>query len=197
LPLPELQQHAVRNLVGSAVIHSILAIGLAALAAILKLPRADGPSAELRPAASVALLVVVCGVAYALYYLLFGAITYQLFTKGYYPDAPARVAKLGLWFWAIQVGRGVLMTLAVLPVIRNLRMSRFQAAIAVGLLIWVTGGVGSLLEPNPFMVATQRFIHTIEILTQNASLGITAVLLLRPRQAPRTVDTPTAETARV
>ncbi len=30
------------------------------------------------------------------------------------------------------------------------------------------------------MGTTQRFIHIVEILTQNALLGITAVLLLRP-----------------
>jgi len=46
------------------------------------------------------------------------------------PDAPQLVAKLGVWFWVIQIGRGALMTLAVLPVIRTLRMSRAQAAIA-------------------------------------------------------------------
>jgi len=33
------------------------------------------------------------------------------------------------------------------------------------------------------MGPTLRFIHTIEILTQNVPLGITAVLLLRPTQA--------------
>jgi hypothetical protein len=31
------------------------------------------------------------------------------------------------------------------------------------------------------MGTTQRIIHIFEILTQNASLGITAVLLLRPK----------------
>src|SRR5437870_4151845 len=181
--LPEIQQDAVRNLVGASVIYVITAMVLAALAVMLKLPRADGPKVELRAPDKVALLVVVCGIAYVLYYLVFGAITYRFFTKGYYPDAPQLVARLGLWFWVIQIGRGVLMTLAVLPVISTLRMSRVQAALAVGLLIWVAGGAAPLLLPNAFMGPTQRFIHTIEILTQNASLGITAVLLLRPKQA--------------
>jgi hypothetical protein len=31
------------------------------------------------------------------------------------------------------------------------------------------------------MGTTQRMIHIVEILTQNAPLGITAVLLLRPK----------------
>ena len=94
------------------------------------------------------------------------------------------MARLGLWFWAIQIGRGALMTLGVLPVIYSLRMSRWQAAIVVGLLVWVAGGVAPLLPPNGFMETTQRMIHIVEILTQNASLGITAVLLLRPKLAP-------------
>jgi hypothetical protein len=150
----------------------------------------DGPKGELRSAGKVALLVVVCGIAYVLYYLIFGSITYQFFTKGYYPDAPQIVARLGVWFWLIQVGRGVLMTLAALPLICTLRMSRVQAAIAVGLIMWVAGGAAPLLLPNPLMVPTQRFIHTIEILTQNVSLGITMVLLLRAKQARSGADLP-------
>jgi len=181
---PEIQQHAVRDLVGASMIYLILATVLAILAVLLKLPRVDGSRVELHPAGKVALLVVVCGIAYVLYYLIFGAITYQFFTKGYYPDAPKLVARLGVWFWIVQLGRGVLMTLATLPLIRTLRMSRVQAAIAVGLIMWVAGGVAPLLLPNSFMGPTQRLIHMIEILTQNASLGITTVLLLRRKDTP-------------
>jgi hypothetical protein len=39
------------------------------------------------------------------------------------------------------------------------------------------------------MTTTQRFIHVVEIFTQNAALGATAVLLLRPRRA-RTMAAP-------
>jgi len=179
---PGAQQHPVRDLLGASVIFIIVAAVLAILAVILKLPRAGGSEVELRSPAKLMLLVVVCGLAYVLYYLVFGGITYRFFTKGYYPDAPQLVARLGIWFWVIQLGRGILMTLAVLPVIHSMRVSRTQAAIAVGLLLWVAGGVAPLLLPNPYMGPTQRFIHIIEILTQNAPLGITAVLLLlRPK----------------
>jgi hypothetical protein len=195
LQAPEIQQHAVRDLVGASLIYLIVATVLAILAVILKLPRVDGPKVELRSADKVALLVLVCGIAYALYYLVFGGITYRFFTSGYYPDAPQLVARLGLWFWVIQIGRGILMTLAVLPVIRTLRMSRVQAALAVGLIMWVAGGVAPLLLPNPLMGPTLRFIFTIEILTENASLGITAVLLLRAKQARSVADLPVAAPA--
>jgi hypothetical protein len=192
---PEIQQHAVRDLVGASVLYLIVATVLAILAVLLKLPRRDGPKVELRSAAKVALLVVVCGIAYVLYYLVFGAIAYRFFTKGYYPDAPQLVARLGMWFWVIQVGRGVLMTLAVLPTICTLRMNRVPAAIAVALIMWVAGGVTPLLLPNPLMGSTQRFIHTIEILTQNASFGITAVLLLRAKQVRSGAELPVAAPA--
>ncbi|SRR5258708_1531915 len=187
---PEVQQHAVRDLVGASVIYLILATVLAILAVLLKLPRVGGPKVEFRSASKVALLIFVCGIAYVLYYLIIGSITYQFFTKGYYPDAPKIVARLGIWFWLIQLGRGVLMTLAALPLIRTLRMSRVQAAIAVGLIMWVAGGAAPLLLPNPLMVPAQRFIHTIEILTQNVSLGITMVLLLRAKQRRSGVNLP-------
>ena len=135
------------------------------------------------------LLILCSGWSYVLYYLVFGAITYQFFTKGYYPEAQQTVARLGLWFWGIQLGRGVLMTLAVLPVILTLRMRRWNAAIVVGLLIWILGGLALLVVPNQLLGGTQRLIHTVEIFTQNFSLGVTAVFLLRPRskQIPTTV----------
>jgi len=62
-------------------------------------------------------------------------------------------------------------------------MKRWHAAIVVGLLLWITGGLGLLVVPNAIMGVGQRFIHTVEIFTQNFSLGVTAVLLFRPRSA--------------
>jgi hypothetical protein len=193
--VPEVQQHAVRDLVGAAVMYMIVAVVLSALAAVLKLPRADGPQGQLWPTGRLSVLIVVCGLAYVLFYLVFGSITYQFFTKPYYPDATQIVARLGRWFWLIQIARGVLMTLAVIPVIRTLRMSRLHAAIAVGLLLWVAGGVTPLLLPNPFMTGTLRLFHVIEILTQNAPFGITAVLLLRPKHARKSANLPGTLTA--
>jgi hypothetical protein len=87
------------------------------------------------------------------------------------------------------------MTLAALPVIYTLRLPRWQAAITVGLLVWVVGGAGPLLVPNAAMVTAQRYIHIGEIFTQNFSLGITAVLLLRPKAAKAVVNPTTVAAA--
>lgn len=182
--VPRSSQHAVSDLVGSILISMILAMVLAGLAWVLSLTGSSSDSAvKFRAGGTAALLIVVCGLAYALYYVVFGAITYQFFTKGYYPEAASIVQRLGLWFWVIQIGRGALMTLALFPLICTLRVPRWQAAIAVGLLAWVVGGLAPLVIPNGWMGAKQRAIHMVEILTQNASLGVTAVMLLRPEAA--------------
>jgi len=180
------KEQATRNLIGAMVMYLIVAAVLAVLAWGMKLPKASGGSVEHRPVATTIALVAICGVAYAVYYLIFGAITYQYFTKGYYPEAAQIAANLGIWFWVIQIGRGALMTLAVMPAIYTLRMSRWQTAIVIGVLIWVAGGLAPLLVPNALMGTTQRIIHVFEILSQNTPLGITAGLLLRPKPTVRT-----------
>jgi hypothetical protein len=175
------REQAARNLIGALVMYFIVAAVLAVLAPVLKLPRAAGDAGEHRSVASTIALVAVCGIAYVVYYLIFGSITYQYFTKGYYPEAVHIAQAMGIGFWVLEFGRGVLMTVAVIPVIYTLRMSRWQTAIAIGILIWVAGGLAPLLTPNAFLGTTQRIIHGFEILSQNAPLGVTAGLLLRPK----------------
>ena len=182
--LPGADRHPARDLAGALVLYAIEAVALAVLAPALRPTRESGLSVPRRPLAATVLMLLACGVAYAVYYLVFGAITYEFFTKGYYPEAADVAQRLGLWLWVIQIGRGALMALAVLPAILTLRLDRGPAALAVGALIWVAGGAAPLLAPNDFMGTAQRMIHIVEILTQNAPLGITSVLLLRPRSAP-------------
>jgi hypothetical protein len=52
------------------------------------------------------------------------------------------------------------------------------------------GGGAGLLVPNNLMVAAQRYIHIVEIMTQNVSLGITAVFLLRPKASAGVASAP-------
>lgn len=179
--VPGFSQHPLQELVGSAVLYLLVAGVLAALAPALTLTVASERAPERRPAATAAVMVFLCGLAYAIYYLVFGAITYEFFTKAYYPDATQIAKRLGLWLWAIQIGRGAVMTLAVVPVIYTLRLRRWPTAVVTGLLVWVAGGLAPLAVPNELMGTTQRMIHIVEIFTQNAALGVTAALLLRPK----------------
>jgi hypothetical protein len=188
--VPGHSQRAIRDLSGSIFMYSIAAVVLALLASLLKLSKPGEPAISYRPSVSTVFLILLSGLAYVIYYLIFGAITYQFFTKAYYPEATQVVARLGLWFWGIQVARGVLMTLAVVPIIYTLRMKRWHAAIAVGSIIWICGGPALLLAPNDFMGATLRLIDTVEIFTQNFPLGVTAVLLLRPKPVPLAANPP-------
>ncbi len=63
----------------------------------------------------------------------------------------------------------------------------YDAAAAVagdlitGLLVWIVGGAGPLLVPSAMMTTTQRYIHIVEIMSQNVALGMTAAWLLRPK----------------
>ena len=177
------KEGAGRDLAGYIVFYLIIAVVLTLLAKALKLTESSTSTVERRPAASTALMVGLSGLAYVGYYLIFGSITYQFFTRQYYPEGPKIVAQLGLWFWVIELARGILMALAALPIIYTLRMRRWPAALAVGALLWVVGGAAPLLVPNALMIPAARYIHIVEILTQNASLGITAAMLLRPRRA--------------
>lgn len=180
---PEFQQHRMQALIGSCVMYLIMAAFLAALAHGLGFNRETALKIDHRGVRGTAILVLFCGAAYLFYYLVFGALTYQFFTKGYYPEATKVVENLGLWFWLIQFGRGVVMTLAIVPILYTLRMPRWQAAIVAGLVVWIAGGLAPLLLPNPYMGLPQRMIHVAEIFTQNFTLGLTAGLLLLPRAA--------------
>jgi hypothetical protein len=172
---------ARRDLAAGFALYLIASLVLALLAKGLKLTKVSPSTPEFRSPAIAAIMIGLSGFAYVIYYLVFGGITYQFFTKQYYPGAQAVAMSLGFRFWLIELARGVLMTLAVLPAIYTLRMPRWAAAISVGVLLWIAGGGAQLLVPNMLMVPAQRYIHIVEILTQNVSLGITAVLLLRKK----------------
>jgi hypothetical protein len=180
---PAMKAEALRDLIGGSVSYLVIAALLVALAWALKLREPAELAVEHRPVGIAIPMVLLAGLSYVLYYQVFGVITFEFFTKQYYPHAVEQVAALGIWFWVYQWGRGLLMVLAVLPIIYTLRLRRWPAALAVGVLVWIAGGAAALLVPNPMMIATQRYIHIVEIMTQNVSLGITAVLLLRPRAA--------------
>jgi hypothetical protein len=170
--------HPWQALIGGSIVYLVIALILAVLARVLKLHREADRQIVAPPAPKIPLMILSAGVCYALYYLVFGAITFQFFTYKYYPDAARLASSWGMWFWALQIGRGILMTLSILPVLFMLRLSRGKLAIVAGMIVWIAGGAAPLLIPMDFMTPLQRFIHVIEILTQNFSLGVSAAYLL-------------------
>jgi hypothetical protein len=180
---PERRAEMTRGLWGGIVLYLIASAVMVGLARLLKLRRESTSSAQSRSVTTAAPMVLLGALSYVLYYFIFGAITFQFFTKRFYPHAAEQAAALGGWFWAYQFARGLMMVLAALPVIYTLRLPRWKAAIVVGSLIWVVGGLAPLVVPNAEMVPLQRFEHIIEIFTQNFSLGLTATWLLRREAA--------------
>jgi len=176
---PETKPAMLKALIGGSIVYLAISCVLAGIANLLNLHSDSEQVPEHRPTGIVAVMVLLGAFSYVVYYMIFGAITFQLYTKQFYPHAAEQVGALGQWFWAYQFGRGLLMTLAILPAIYSLRLPRWKAAIAIGLVTWIAGGGASLLVPNELMVAQQRYAHIIEIFTQNFSLGVTATLLLR------------------
>ena len=163
---PAIQEHWVRNVISDTVSHLIAAIALVILWRILKLTHPSTRASIRSPLAKAAAMVALCGIAYLVYYLVFGGLTYQLFTKRYYPDAGAAVADWVTGSGESRFARGLIMTLAIVPAIYTLRLAGGRPAICAGLLLWVAGGLSLLMVPNELMTSTQRFIHIIEIFTQ-------------------------------
>ncbi|HTX77965.1 MAG TPA: hypothetical protein VMD29_17275 [Terracidiphilus sp.] len=192
---PQMKNEVVRDLAGGTVAYLIVAALLAALAKLLRLAKTPGEVVEHRAVGIAIPMVLLAGLSYVLYYQVFGVIAFDLYTKQFYPQAVAIVGKLGAWFWVYQWARGTLMVLAVLPVIYTLRLPRRQAALAVGVLVWIVGGGAALLVPNAAMVPAQRYAHILEIMTQNVSLGVTAVWLLRRKGATAVAPHATAAAA--
>jgi hypothetical protein len=184
---PEKKAQMMAGLAGGSVLYLIAAVVLTVLAKLLKLQDGQKLAIERRSLGMAIPMILLAAFSYLVYYEIFGALTYQFFTKGYYPHAVEQVAAMGAWFFVYQIARGLVMTLAVLPVIYTLRLPRMQAALIVGLLVWVIGGAAPLLVPNEMMTSVQRFIHVGEIFTQNFLLGMTATLLIRPRKTATTV----------
>jgi hypothetical protein len=185
---PAMKQEALRDVLGGSAAYLVTAAVLVVLAKLWKLPETTERPVEHRSVGVAIPMVLLAGLSYAAYYLVFGAITFQFFTHQYYPHAAEQLAAIGPWFWPYQWARGTLMVLAVLPIVYMLRLPRWQAALAVGLLVWIVGGGAPLLVPNGAMGTAQRYIHIVEIFTQNFSLGVTAVLLLLPRAAKAVVS---------
>jgi hypothetical protein len=186
---PEQKAQMMKSFGGGSIAYVLAAAVLVALARVIKLADTTERQVDQRSAAMTVPLFLLAGLSYVVYYEIFGAITYQYFTRQYYPHAAEQVNAMGpLVFMGYQWVRGLLMTIAVLPVIYTLRLPRWQTALVVGLMVWIVGGGAPLLVPGPMMIAPQRFIHIVEIMSQNVCLGMTAVWLLRAKAA-RTVAT--------
>jgi hypothetical protein len=150
---PEKKAQMMAGFVGGTVLYLVAAVVLVVLAKLIKLHHEETQAIPHRPVGAAIPMVLLAAISYLVYYEVFGAITYQFFTKGFYPHAAEQVAAMGAWFFAYQIARGLVMTLGILPVIYTLRLPRLHAALVVGMLVWVIGGLGTF----SFVIAWYRW----------------------------------------
>ena len=72
----------------------------------------------------------------------------------------------------LQIVRGALFVAFLIPLLRSMRVARWQAALATGVMIPLVHGVAALVVPNPFMPDYVRHAHMIEIGWSNFVLGL-------------------------
>lgn len=125
--------------------------------------------------------VLVVGLAYFVFYFVFGATNALLYTLAFYKNNPQYGLSLpptSIIFLA-QLMRGPLFGLGSLFIVNAVDLPRRQCAVYLGLLLFVVGGLGPYLEitfrtmPLGFNLATLT-----EVFFQNFLTGIVAANLL-------------------
>ncbi len=127
--------------------------------------------------------ILLVGLAFFIFYFVFGATNALLYTKSFYENHPQYGLSLpptGILFLA-QLLRGPLFGLGSLFITRATNAPRWQLAIWLGILLFIVGGVGPYVEvtfrtmPLGFNLATLT-----EIFFQNFLTGVVAVNLFQP-----------------
>jgi hypothetical protein len=130
--------------------------------------------------------VIVGGLAYFVFYFVFGAANAFLYTMSFYKDNPQyglAIPPAGMVFLA-QLIRGPLMVLGASFLAQAVSVSRRQLAVWLGILLFVVGGVAPYVEvtfrtmPLGFNLATLA-----EILCQNFLTGVVVAYLFGAKQA--------------
>jgi hypothetical protein len=172
----------------AGLLHALLWIPVA----VLILGRWQGiPDPRPRPPLVAALWswkLLLAAVAYVLVYFLFGyyvAWRSPAVTAYYGGTDPGSlwlqmrsVLRDTPWLPLAQVLRGALWTLLGVVVLRSMRGSVTEKALAVGSLFAVVMGAGLLL-PNPYMPYEVRMVHLAETASSNFLFGVFVAVLFR------------------
>jgi hypothetical protein len=147
-----------------------------------------------RPWFSWVLRIVACAIIYMILYLFVGGLFYQYFFKSFYTNPSNVLIHVepgpGLFQWLIplQLIRGALYALVLIPLCLHLNMRRIYLALYLGAMLYLVGGFAPLIMPNPYMLGQLRFYHGIEIFFQNFPLGIAITYLLSPKRRAYTLS---------
>jgi uncharacterized integral membrane protein len=129
--------------------------------------------------------VLVVGLAYLVFYFVFGATNAFLYTMSFYENNPQyglMLPPIGVIFMA-ELLRGPLFGLGSLLIARSVSLSRRQLALWLGLMLFAVGGLAPYVEitfrtmPLGFNLATLT-----EMLFQNVLTGVVAASLFGAKQ---------------
>ncbi len=119
--------------------------------------------------------LAICGVSFPIIYFLAG-ISILPFVREFYSELIPPFHELMLWQWL----RGIIFTLASIPLILNFLGSSVAAATIFAVVFPVLGGVAPLLLPNAAMPADVRLVHGFEITASYVVYGAILGFLLYP-----------------
>lgn len=141
------------------------------------------PAPQRRAALSWASRFLLAAASYLVFYLVFGALNYRLFTAPYYaaqggglvvpPLPPVLVAE------AI---RAPMIVFSLLPLLLSIRGSRTKLALLCGYLLFTVGGVAPLVLQAGVLPAFLLVASGWEILFQNMGTGAVIALLLGSKE---------------
>ena len=173
-----------------ALMGTLVGLLVAWLSVVLLMPTkaVAGENHIARPWWSWTWRVLVVGLAFFVFYFVFGATNALLYTRSFYENNPQYGLTLppyGIIFMA-QLLRGPLFGLGSLFIARSVDLSRRQLALWLGLMLFVIGGVAPYVEitfrtmPLGFNLATLT-----EILFQNVLTGVVAASLFGSKRASK------------
>jgi len=108
--------------------------------------------------------------AYMVLYIVAGILILPIIRSWY--ETQALTGTNPAIVFPLQIARGALFVAFVAPLLRSMRVSRRQAAMAMAVMIPLVHGVALLVVPNPFMPDYVRYAHMIEIGWSNFVLGL-------------------------
>ena len=124
---------------------------------------------------------VACALSYVVFYWVFGALNYSLFTHTYYETHQAAlVVPPAQTILLVEAVRSVMLVLSVLPLALawpTVSANRLRLAVLCGLVLFLTGGLVPLASTTTLPLFL-RVASGWEIFLQNFSTGVVVALLL-------------------
>jgi hypothetical protein len=129
--------------------------------------------------------VPLAALSYVVLYFAAGMAVFP-FVREFYAGKPLPTPGLLI---AMQLFRGLVYVVAVLPFVQQMSGQRWRAAWVLGLAFSVLGGIAPLLLPdNKYLPVNIRVAHAVEISISNFLFGLAVTMLLVRRersQGPR------------